>query len=140
VENEPRLIEEYIRPGKVRLVYRHLVQLGDGSLRTAEASDCAGDQGKFWEMRALLYQRQSEVYAGEIDGVLAGFAQDVGLDGATFGQCMQDGTHRAAVEADHADATSAGVRSRPVFDIGATRLVGFQPWRTFQGAVDGQLP
>ena len=54
METEPKIIELYIAPGKVKLVYRHLLQLGDGSVRTAEASECAADQRAFWQMHDAL--------------------------------------------------------------------------------------
>jgi protein-disulfide isomerase len=138
VENEPRLIETYIRPGKVRLVYRHLLQLGDGSLQAAQANECAGDQGKFWEMRALLYQRQNEVYAN-IDGAIQQFAGELKLDSSSFGQCLTSNKYSAAIQADFTAATNAGVRARPVFEINGTRLVGFQPWEKFRELIETAL-
>lgn len=138
MENEPRLIENYIKPGKVRLIYRHLIQLGDGSLRAAEANECAGDQGKFWEMRSLIYQSQSDLYAN-IDQGLGKLAEALQLDSGAFGQCMQAGTHRAAIEADHDAATKAGIRSRPVFEINGQRLIGFQPYDLFSKQIDAAL-
>jgi len=138
VENEPRLIENYIKPGKVRLIYRHLLQLGDGSLRAAEANECAGDQGKFWEMRALIYQSQSDLYTN-IDAALTKLAGSLKMDTTAFGQCLQAGTHRAEIEADYDSATKAGIRSRPVFDINGKRLIGFQPYELFRQQVDAAL-
>jgi protein-disulfide isomerase len=138
VENEPRLIENYIKPGKVRLIYRHLLQLGDGSLRAAQANECAGDQGKFWEMRALLYQNQADMYAN-IDSTLATLSGTLKLDKTAFQQCMQAETHRAAIEADFDSATKAGVRSRPVFDINGKLLIGYQPYEIFSKQVDAAL-
>ncbi len=61
MENEPDLIEKYIKSGQARLVYRHLQQLGPGSRVLSEASECAGAQDRFWEMRELIYRRQDEL-------------------------------------------------------------------------------
>jgi protein-disulfide isomerase len=139
VETEPKIIAEYITTGKAKLIYRHLVQLGDGSLATGEASECAADQGKFWPMHNALYSRQNEVYgSSDLNTTLAGFAQDLGLDANAFGDCLQTHKHLAAVQADHRAATEAGVRSRPVFDIlpGSQRLIGAQPFEVFQRLID----
>lgn len=138
METEPQIVEEYVATGKVRLVYRHLVQLGEDSMRAAEASECAADQGKFWEMRRLLYERQRSLY-GEIEATLAGLAGELGLDDGAFASCMQSGTHRPAIEADFRAAQEAGVRSRPVFDVGATRLVGAQPIERFREVIEAEL-
>lgn len=141
METEPKLIEQYIATGKLKLIYRHLVQMGEGSQLTAEASECAADQGKFWEMRAMLYSRQDEIYGStDVRATLAGFAQDLGLDAGAFGECMQSGTHREAVQADFRAAQAEDIRSRPVFDIAGQRILGAQPLERFQQVIDAALP
>lgn len=140
METEPQIIEQYIATGKVRLVYRHLLQLGEESLRAAEASECAADQGKFWEMRRAIYAGQGEIYSSSsIDAALAVFAQDVGLDLGAYNACMVAGRHREAIQADFRAAQAEGVRSRPVFDINGTRLIGARPFEEFQQAIDAAL-
>ena len=129
METEPQIVKTYIATGKVKLVYRHLLQLGPGSLRTAEASECAADQGAFWPMHDTLYARQDEVYsASDLDTTLVGFARDLKLDPATFADCMKTNKHLAAVRADYQAAQAAGVRFRPVFDINGERLTGALPF------------
>src|SRR5262245_35644665 len=130
----------YIAPGKVKLIYRHLLQLGDGSVRTAEASECAADQGAFWPMRNALYARQNEVYTGaDLDATLVGFARDLSLDTAAFADCMQTHKHLAAVQADYRAAQAAGIQFRPVFDINGVRVSGALPLSTFQKQIDAAL-
>jgi protein-disulfide isomerase len=139
VETEPTLIAEYITTGKAKLIYRHLEQIGEGSVVTAEASECAADQGAFWPMRQALYVRQDEVYAAaDLGAALAGFAQDLGLDAASFKDCLQTHKHLGAVQADYQAATADGVRSRPVFDItpNGKRIIGAQPLRVFKQLLD----
>ena len=139
METEPTIIEEYITTGKAKLVYRHLTQIGQESVVTAEASECAADQDKFWPMRQALYVRQDEVYAAtDLGATLTGFAQDLGLDTGAFNDCMQTHKHLGAVEADHQAATADGVRSRPVFDVAPNgrRIIGAQPLRVFQQLLD----
>ena len=140
METEPKIIQTYIATGKVKLVYRHLLQLGEGSLRTAEGSECAADQGKFWPMHNMLYARQSEVYgATDLDATLLGFAKDLSLDTAAFGDCMATHKHLQAVQDDYQAAQAAGVLFRPVFDVGGTRLTGGLPFATFQKQIDAAL-
>lgn len=140
METEPQIVQEYIATGKVRLIYRHLLQLGQGSVRTAEASECAADQGKFWPMHDALYARQGEVYqSSDLDITLGGFAQNLGLNRATFDECMQANTHLQFVEDDYNAARAEGVQSRPVFDIGGDRLIGALPYTTFQSRLDDAL-
>jgi len=141
VETEPKITQAYIAPGTVKLIYRHLLQLGDGSLRTAEASECAADQGKFWPMHDMLYHRQSEVYAStNLDTTLAGFASDLSMDTGTFSSCMSTHKHVQFILDDYKAAQAAGVQFRPVFDIGTVRLTGALPFETFQRQIAAAMP
>jgi len=51
----PKIEDQYIRTGKVRLVFRHMAILGEASTQAARASSCAFDQGKFWEYHDALF-------------------------------------------------------------------------------------
>lgn len=136
-EIEPALIEAYVATGKARIVYRHLLQLGEESLRAAEAAECAGDQGKFWEMRDAIYRNQASLYTtSDVGAALAYLAQTINLDLNEYYVCVQSRTHRARIEADFRAAQDAGVRSRPVFDIAGARLVGARPFEDFQAIIE----
>jgi cyclophilin family peptidyl-prolyl cis-trans isomerase/protein-disulfide isomerase len=106
--------------GKVRLVYRHfpLTSIHDKAMITAEAAEAAGAQGKFWEMHALLYERQrlwSSKNADEMPDVLAGYAQELGLDVAQFRQALAQRTYRAKVQQQYDDAIALGLPGTPSF-------------------------
>ena len=52
-----RLIDQdYVKTGKVRIVYKNLPGHGQESVDAATAALCAGDQGKFWEFHDQLYE------------------------------------------------------------------------------------
>ncbi len=135
LETEPRIVNDYVQPGKVRLVYRHLLQLGERSELLAEAAECAADQGRFWEMRQALYRRYNQLYTETRAGVEAA-AVEVGVDPEALGACLDARTHEAAVRADFEAAVAEGIRSRPVFVIGDRRIIGAQPFSTFQELLD----
>lgn len=136
METEPQLIEQYIKTGKARLVYRHLLQLGDSSKALAEASECAGAQGKFWEMREQIYRRQAELYGATSFAAVQPLAAELGLDETQFQQCLDQHQFEQQVTADFAAAEREGIRSRPVLDINGTRIVGAQPLTRFQQVLD----
>lgn len=138
LDTEPEIIERYVRAGQVKLVYRHLQQLGPSSELLSEASECAADQGQFWEMRRALYARQGQLYNNTAAGI-AQVAADEGLDAEQITSCLTAHTHQAAVQADFAAATAEGVRSRPVFRVGDTTLVGAQRFAVFQQLLDEAL-
>ena len=135
LETEPALIEQYVKTGEARLIYRHLFQLGESSRLLAEASECAGEQGKFWEMRELIYEQQGGLYSATTE-TLAPLAEELDLDGAQFAQCLDSGQFRQQVEDDYAAAQREGVRSRPVMDINDQRIIGAQPFAQYQQAIE----
>jgi protein-disulfide isomerase len=140
VETEPQIVQDYVASGDVRIVYRHLVQLGEGSMRSAEASECAGAQGRFWAMHHALYAQQQRLYAGGEDvATYVAIANELGLDGAQLQTCMEQRTFVPQIERDFAAAQAEGVTARPVFDINGTRLIGAQPYAQFQQLLDGAL-
>lgn len=137
LEVEPQIIERYVATGQAKLIYRHLTQIGEESIRAAEAMHCAGEQGRYWEMRRSLYERQIDLLsAGSLDGGLQFIAQDLGLDTTAFGACLQENRHRAEVEADARASREEGVRQRPTFDINGTRLVGGRRYEDFTAILD----
>lgn len=105
---------------KVRLAYRHfpLTSIHDKAMITAEAAEAAGAQGKFWEMHALLYERQrlwAAKSADEMPNVLAEYAQELGLDVAQFKQALAEHTYRAKVQQQYDDAIALGLPGTPSF-------------------------
>lgn len=112
------------------------MQLGEGSARLAEASECAGEQGRFWEMRELIYRGQSELFGATTFAAIQPLVAELGLDEARFQQCFDSRQYRQQVEDDYTAAQREGVRGRPVSDINGTRIVGAQPFARFQPAID----
>lgn len=135
LEVEPQIIQDFVRNGRVKIVYRHLVQIGEPSLVAGEATECAGEQGQLWEMRETLYAAQNDV-AADARAVALRIADGLGLDGTAFAACMDEGRYRAAVQADHEAATAAGVRSRPVFEINGTTIIGSRPYDQFRAVLE----
>ena len=138
VETEAQLIEQYVTPGRARLIYRHLLQLGAGSLALAEASECAGAQGKFWEMRELIYRRQAHLARPAGPQAVQPLVTDLALDAGRFTHCLEQHQFRQQVEADDAAAQRAGIGSRPILDVNGTRIVGAQPLAQYQRVLDAR--
>lgn len=60
MEVEPLLREEYIKTGKVKMVFRNYPFLGPESVSAAEAAECAKDQGQFWAFHDALYNAEHQ--------------------------------------------------------------------------------
>lgn len=138
LDTEPQLIDRYVRTGKVRLVYRHLIQLGERSQLLAEASECGMDQGSFWELRHAIYARYQQLYGDTLAEAEAAAAA-AGADPTQIRACLDAQTYQAAVQADYAAAVADGIRSRPVFRIGTRTLIGAQRLSVFEDLLDRAL-
>ena len=115
--------EEFVSTGRIRFVFRHYPFIGEESFRAAEATECAADQGKFWEYHDTVFENWEGVNEGHFsDGKLKGFASTLGLDRASFDACLDDGKYRAKVAADVADGERRGVRGTPALFLNGRRV------------------
>ncbi len=111
-----RVIQDYVETGKVQLLFRHFAFIGQESVWAAEASECAAEQNRFWDYEQELFKRQ----AGENVGTyrkdrLKAYAQNIGLDTQSFGQCLDTDKYKSAVESELAEGKRLGVNSTPTF-------------------------
>jgi len=84
------------------------------AFKAAQASHCAEDQGKFWEMHERLFanQRKLEPWIAH--------AQAIGIDEVAFELCMRSEKHAAAIRKDMAEARKAGATGTPSFVLART--------------------
>ncbi len=137
LETEPQIEKAYVQTGRVKLMFRHLLDYGAPSLLASQAAECAGDQGKFWAMHELLYQRQDVTYSGSVAVFRKWAKEDLKIDDAAFAACMNANTYKAKIERMAATARgSDGVRVRPTYDINGRRILGAQPFAEFQKVID----
>ena len=103
----------------VCFVYRHypLEQVHRHAVQAAEAAECAGAQGRFWEMHKLMFDNQ---HALDLDS-LRGYAQRIGLDMARYAQEMTEHAYLARVRRDIDSGRSSGVRATPGFFVDGKR-------------------
>jgi protein-disulfide isomerase len=132
-ETFPRLKEAYIKPGRVRFVYRHLAILGEHSVQAALAAECAGDQRKFWEYHDRLFGSQGPLAYTRTR--LAGYAKELDLDVGGFGQCLESGKYLKKVETDTKLAQFLGARGTPAFLVNGRLLIGAHPFETFETVI-----
>ena len=107
--------------GDLRLVFKHfpLTSIHPDAQAAAIAAECAGQQGKFWEMHDLLLTTA-------LDGaiLLADARQVTGLDVPTWQACLATPDPANRVAADVALATQLGVDSTPTFVVNGAVVVG----------------
>jgi protein-disulfide isomerase len=130
-----QLLEKYA--GKVRLVFRDypLAQLHPGAPMAHEAARCAGEQGRFWDYHDMLFDRSPRHSPGE----LKQYAQELKLDTAAFGRCLDSGKYEAEIARDVQEGGALGVTATPSFFINGRYLEGARPLAAFQRIIEREL-
>lgn len=120
------MIEEAVRSGLARYEYRHFIIFGAASEFAALATECAGDQGAWWQFKdAYMLQglARSFTRAGALD-----IARDEGLNLELFGECLDNETHAQRIVQMQQLGAAEGVTGTPTFTVngqpGARSLEG----------------
>jgi len=111
------------------MVYRHfpLVSIHDKAALSMQASEAAGDQGKFWEMHDLLFETQGEWSGMEIEAFetwLEEQAGELGLDVAQFSADLNSEDNVAKSQKAWDDGNEAGIRGTPFIIINGREYNG----------------
>ena len=115
------------------------------AFKAAEAANCAGEQGKFWEMHDRLFANQKALEPWKAHAEAVG-----GLDVSKFEACLNAGKQAEEIRRDMAQAQKAGVTGTPLFFLAYTdpssskvktlvRLSGAQPFAAFKAEIDKLL-
>lgn len=147
-----KIKQNYIDTGKVRFVYKDfpLTQLGHTQAPLmAVAAQCAGDQGKYWEMHDKLFDEQQKLSprgtAKFSSDKVPQWASEIGLNMNTFKQCLNSDKYKSEVQSDLQEGQSLGASGTPTFfiyaegDDTAQKVVGAQPYSRFQSVIDQKL-
>ena len=128
--------EQYIKKGKVKLVYRDFpLSFHQQAQKAAEAAECAGEQGKYYEMHNLLFEQGVQ---GGVPG-FKGFARQLGLNQAEFDSCLDSGKMASEIQKDMADGGRVGIQGTPGFIVNGQLISGAQPFSVFQQAIEAAL-
>lgn len=135
-----QLIERYVDPRQVKLIFWPVLNYGEPSVRAAVAVECVARQNMdaFWELHHYLFENQADLWRADHDYFVQA-ATDVGADPQQFAACFDDGEARQHVLALDEERQARGVFSQPVFDIGGERLYGSQSFDIFAQAIDAAL-
>lgn len=129
--HRPAVISELVDTGRARLVFRHLPvsSVHPNARLAAIASECAVD---FFEYHDLLFQHQDALTRDD----LIGYAEEVGLNPETFGNCLDAGSKTPRVERDIESAAELEITDTPTFFVNDHILVGDHPVEDFEALLD----
>jgi protein-disulfide isomerase len=136
---EKQLRAEYEPTGNVRYEYRHFIISPPDTANAANASECAADQGRFWDYHDLLFSQQGVAQSPFAKANLKQYAAQLGLNTQQFDECVDQDSHLEKVYRETADGKDAGVSGTPTFFINGESIPGEVPYVQFKAAVDAGL-
>lgn len=134
---EQEIIDKYVKTGKAKFVYRDfpLTSIHEEAQKSAEAAECADEQGKFWEYHDLIYERQDKLSVARYKA----WAAELGLDTSQFNQCLDSGKYFEEVQKDFRDGQAAGVKGTPGTFVNSRLVEGALPFVHFQTIIEEEL-
>ncbi len=139
---KPRVFEEYVKSGQVKLEFRQfpLSQHNPGATMAAQASLCAADQNGFWPYHDRLFQEASARGQAAMElQELVKYADEAGLDGQALLQCMNAQTHARTALDEVNQAISNGYNSTPTIVINGQPSPQAYSWEGLKAEVDRLL-
>lgn len=124
------LLKEY--GARIRFEFKHfpIVSLHRHAMVAAQASECAADQGKFWDFIDLVYVKQSDLRSD----VFPVWARDIKLDVPLFERCLASRVKKDAVLEDYEEGKTVGVKGTPMFFVNGEPVQS--ELKVITGAVD----
>ena len=145
----PLLKSEYIETGKVNFIPRDfpIQKIHSNAMSTALASECANEQGRFWEYRDVLFKTQNDWKQEKSDSLiltLKQFAGDLNLSQEQFDSCLDSGKYSEEVGKDIEDGNKHMVTGTPTFfvgneEVGYSSVFGAQSFSDFRMIIDEKL-
>ncbi len=134
-ETLKRVLENY--PNDVRWQYKHfpLDSIHPLARKAAEAAECAGDQGQFWNYLDNLYANQKNINIEIFDEIATG----LNLNLEDFKSCLDSSKYKDKVASDLAEGQERGVRGTPGNFVNDTELRGAVPFEDMKAEIDKQL-
>ena len=114
----PSIVEKYVRPGKLKLVFQPIVIINQDSVLGARASAAAAQQNKMFDFNAVLYRNQGEEGSGYLNSdYVKKIAAGAGVDPTKMMADLNSGPVEKIVTDASSAATSGHVNSTPSFFV-----------------------
>lgn len=135
-----QIMDEY--GDDVAWVYRHFpLSFHANAEPSALASECAAEQGKFWEFADAMFDGQSSLASSltVAETFMTETAKDIGLNMTKFEDCYASGKYQTAVDDDAQSGSTAGVNGTPATFVNGTLVSGAVPFASFQKIIDDAI-
>jgi protein-disulfide isomerase len=134
----PVIREQLIATGRVRWRFRDFPLPSHAYSRYAAlAAQCAGEQGKFWEMHDQLFTTHQWAQTGKNPrGLFRDFAKAIGLDLAKYEACLDSQRYAGHIQASAEEGAALGVKGTPSFFVNGRPFEGRATSDDFKALVD----
>lgn len=134
-ETLSQVMAEY--PNDVNWVFRHfpLDKIHPYARQASEATECAGEQGKFWEYNDGLFANQKSINPQYLNIL----ANNIGLDAGQFQACLDEGKYSDKVENDFQIGKKNGITGTPGWFINGKLEKGALPYEQLKAMIDNML-
>lgn len=130
-----KILNDY--KGKVRLVYKHYpLPFHPNAQKAAEASECADEQGKFWEYHDKLFENQPSGFSLE---KFKQWAKELGLNTKKFNDCLDTDKYAKKVQDDYQEGSAKSVNGTPATFVNGQLVSGAVPYDSFKQIIDNLL-
>lgn len=137
---EPRLAEDYLATGQLRVEYRDYAFLGQESVDAAIGARCAERQDRFWQYHDYLFANQRGENRGQFSRErLDAIAETIGLDMAAFRSCRDEPEHRQELAAERDAGAQLGINSTPSLVLAGRLFAGVPQYSELAAAIDAEL-
>lgn len=144
----PQIVKDYVDTGKVKIAFvDYALDFHKLAPKASEATHCAAEQGKYWEMHGVLFENSKALQPEN----LPDYAKKAGVgDIDAFNECLKNNKYKYLVDSGKALAQKAGVRGTPGFHLGfstkdnknlksAKSIRGAVPYDRFKTEIDALL-
>jgi protein-disulfide isomerase len=122
---KPGLTRDYLEPGKVRLIFHDFpLNIHPKAPKASEATRCAGEQGKFWEMHDILFRQQDEWSnaAEPTVSLYPVYAEQIGVNRAEFVACLESNKYSADIALAYDTSRQVGISATPTFVVDGKKV------------------
>lgn len=143
-DTHAQIKKNYIDTGKVKFAFRHypLSTIHPLAQMAGEATECANEQGKFWEMHDKIFEDQdtwSPKAEADAKTAFGEYAGELGLDTDKFLACLDEEKYAQNVKDDLAAGQAVQVDGTPAFFVNGYRITGAMPYSEFEKIIEQEL-
>jgi len=118
LNTQPILDEQFVDTGDVMWIFKHfpVQSTHPYAFPAAIFAQCVGEQGQFWEVHHILFERMSEWAGSNSETVFSEIAADLGVDVEQLAACQADEATLQKVQSDLMEG-SQFVQGTPTFVV-----------------------